>query len=117
MGNYISRINKDPFFVYGEPFLCLSKNDFFLSKGLPRQVLGLCAKKECTGALSLMRFSEIIALAPSQTGVWWTNFYTGKKNVFSILKGILNKNCRPYQESTYCHNDVQKKLLSSLSGL
>ena len=64
MGNYISRINKDPFFVYEEPFLCLSKNDFFLSKELPRHALDMVAKKECTKALSLMKFSEIIALAP-----------------------------------------------------
>ena len=64
MGNYISKINKDPFLVYEE----VIKNDFLLAKGV---ALDMGTKGTCTGAYSLMRFSEIMTLALLQTGVWW----------------------------------------------
>ena len=67
MGNYISKINKDPFLVYEE----VIKNDFLLAKGVLRRALDMGTKGTCTGAHSLMRFSEIMTLALLQTGVWW----------------------------------------------
>ena len=65
MGNCISKINKDPFLVYEK----LMKNDIFFSKGKIRSALEMGTIY--TESYSIMKFSEIMTLAPLQTGVWW----------------------------------------------
>ena len=60
MGNFISKINKDRFFVYEE----YMKNKTSLEKGKTRRTLEM-------GAHSLLRSSKIMPLAPIQTGAWW----------------------------------------------
>ena len=65
MGNCISKVNKDPFIVYEE----LMKNEILFSKGKIRSVLEM--GRIYAKAHSIMKFSEIMPLAPLQTGVWW----------------------------------------------
>ena len=68
MGNCISKINKDHFFVY-EGYV---KNNTSLEKGKRRRAIEMGIKGGTyRGAHSLFRFSKIMTLAPLQTGVWW----------------------------------------------
>ena len=68
MGNCISKINKDRFFVYKE---CM-ENKTSLGKGKTRHALEMGTRGgRHVGAHSLLRFSEIMTLAPLQTGMWW----------------------------------------------
>ena len=66
MGNCMSRIHKDPSFVYEE-----MKNDPVFSKGLFRLAFYMSSKRPYTGGHSLINIPEIMTLAPLQTEVWW----------------------------------------------
>ena len=68
MGNCISKINEDCFFVYEE----YTKNKTSLEKGKARRALEMGARGGTyMRAHSFLRFSEIMTLAPLQTGAWW----------------------------------------------
>ena len=67
MGNCISKINKDHFFVI-EEFI---KNDALFSNGVTRLALELGTKKTYAGVHSIRKFSK--TLSPLHAGVWWRN--------------------------------------------
>ena len=67
MGNCISKINKDRSFVY-EEYL---KSKTPLGKGKTRRALDVDTRGGTyMEAHSLLRFTEIMTLAPLQTGAW-----------------------------------------------
>ena len=68
MGNCISKINKDRFFVYEE----YKKNKTSLEKGKTRRPLEMDTRQRAyMGANYLLTFSKIMTLAPLQAGAWW----------------------------------------------
>ena len=74
MGNCISKINKDRFFVYEE----YMKNKTSLEKGKTSRALEVGSRGGThVGAHSFLGFSEIMTLAPLQTEIWWSAFKTG----------------------------------------
>ena len=67
MGNCISKMNKDRFFAYEKKM----KNDILFLKGKTRRAVEMATKGGThVGAHSLLRFSDIMALALIQTGSW-----------------------------------------------
>ena len=74
MGNCISKIIKDHLFAYEG----LVKNDVLFSKGMTRRGLEMGTRYGThMGAHYLLRFPEIITLAPLQTGCGGETFKTG----------------------------------------
>ena len=74
MGNCISKINKDRFFAYEESM----KNNIPFFKGNARVFFEMCARnKTYTGLHSIKKYSNIMTLAPLQTGVWWRVLFEG----------------------------------------
>ena len=69
MGNCISKINKDHFFAFEEE---IKKMTLFF-KGKTRPGLDMVTRGTYKGSHSIKKFSEIMTLAPLQTGSWWRN--------------------------------------------
>ena len=68
MGNCISKINKDHFFVFEEEM----KNDILFFKGKTKCIIEMCPRgKKYTGIHSIKKYSK--TFAPLQTGMWWRN--------------------------------------------
>ena len=68
MGNCISKISKDHFFVCEEKM----KNIIPFLKRKTWRALEMGTRGGThMGAHSLLRFSEIMTFAPLQTGMWW----------------------------------------------
>ena len=72
MGNCISNINKDYFFAFEEEM----KNECHFFKGTTRIGAEMCARgKIYMGIHSIKKFSNIVKLAPLQTGLRWRYIY------------------------------------------
>ena len=100
MGNCISKINKEHFFVFEE----FMKNDILLLKGKVRSDLERGIRgKTYTGFYSIKKLPEKIKLVSLQTGVWWRGLFekTSRHYSFCISTSIKKKNDGPYQRSTY----------------
>ena len=67
MGNCISKINKDHFFVTEE----FMKTDILFSNGVTRLTLECDTKKTYTEVHFIKKNPEKINPAPLQTGLWW----------------------------------------------
>ena len=112
MGNCISRISKDPFFHLWKD----DENDPVFSNGLSRRVFvyqGNIYRSPFFDKLSKNNDFDSVA----NWGMVDRPLNRQEKNIFSMLLGILNKNDKLYQESTYYHIHTQKKLLSNALGV
>ena len=78
MGNCISKINKDSFLIFDE----VLKSDLSLTKGFVRDILDMSTQKTYAGVHSLIRYPGIKMLGMLQTGVWWRDLQTDKKEIY-----------------------------------